>query len=89
MAAPQVQEDLQKNHGRTCSRSMVRDLADVVASIAQAKEEKWSYDIPPLPAPVQTIAIGPNKQGPNKINRTATLLTTPKPVLSSFKALFS
>lgn len=58
MAAPQVHEDLQQNHGRTSSRSTLRDLSDVVASIAQAKEEKWTYDIPSLPAPVKTIAIG-------------------------------
>ena len=58
MAAPQVEEDLLQNHGRKSSRSTLRDLADVVASIAQAKEEKWAYDIPDLPKAVKTIGIG-------------------------------
>lgn len=58
MAAPQVEEDLLQNHGRKSSRSTLRDLADVVASIAQAKEEKWVYDIPELLKPVATVAIG-------------------------------
>lgn len=58
MAAPQVEEDLRQHHGRNSSRSTLRDLADVVASIAQAKEEKWTYDIPELPRPVKTVAIG-------------------------------
>ncbi len=58
MAAPQVEDDLRQNHGRNSSRSTLRDLADVVASIAQAKEERWVYDIPELPKPVTTVAIG-------------------------------
>ena len=58
MAAPQVEEDLRQHHGRKSSRSMLRDLADVVASIAQAKEDKWEYDIPELSKPVATVAIG-------------------------------
>ena len=35
-----------------------RDLTYVVACIAQAKEEKWVYDIPELPKSVATVAIG-------------------------------
>ena len=58
MAAPQVEEDLRQHHGRKSSRSTLRDLADVVASIAQAKEDKWEYDIPELSKPVATVAIG-------------------------------
>ena len=58
MAAPQVEEDLRQHHGRNSSRSTLRDIADVVASIAQAKEEKWVYDIPRLSKPVATVAVG-------------------------------
>ena len=58
MTAPQVEEDLRQNHGRSSSPSTLRDLTDVVASIAQAKEEKWVYDIPELSKPVTTVAIG-------------------------------
>ena len=58
MAAPQVEEDLRQHHGRNSSRSTLRDIADIVASIAQAKEEKWVYDIPRLSKPVATVAVG-------------------------------
>ncbi len=58
MAAPQVEQDLLQNHGRKSSRATLRDLADVVASVAQIKEEKWTYDIPELPRPVATVALG-------------------------------
>ena len=58
MASSEVCEDLQRNHGRKASRSVLRDLSDVVASIAQAKEETWAYDIPELPSPVKTVALG-------------------------------
>ncbi len=58
MAAPQVEQDLLQNHGRKSSRATLRDLADVVGSVAQIKEEKWTYVIPELPRPVTTVAIG-------------------------------
>jgi len=58
MAAPQVEEDLLQNHGRSSSRTTLRDLADVVGSIAQAKEEVWNYDLPELSDPVATVSIG-------------------------------
>lgn len=58
MAAPQVEEDLKQNHGRYSSRATLRDLSDVIGSIAQAKEEHWTYDIPELPRPVATISLG-------------------------------
>ena len=58
MAAPRVEEDLLQNHGRSSSGTTLRNLADVVGSIAQAKEESWRYDIPELPDPVATVSIG-------------------------------
>ena len=58
MAAPQVERDLEQNHGRKINRRTLRDLAEVVGTIAQAKEEHWSYDIPELPKTVATVAIG-------------------------------
>ena len=58
MAAPQVERDLEQNHGRKINRRTLRDLAEVVGTIAQAKEEHWSYDIPELPKAVATVAIG-------------------------------
>ena len=58
MAAPQVEEDLLQNHRRTSSRATLKDVSDVVASIAQAKEENWIYDIPELPEAVATVSLG-------------------------------
>lgn len=58
MAAPQVQKDLEQNHKRSSSRATLRDIADVVGTIAQTKEESWTYAIPELPKPVATISIG-------------------------------
>ncbi len=58
MAAPQVEEDLLQNHRRTSSRATLKDVSDVVASIAQAKEENWTYDIPELPEAVAAVSLG-------------------------------
>lgn len=58
MAAPQAQKDFEQNHKRSTSRATLRDIADVVGAIAQAKEDVWTYAIPELPHPVSTIAIG-------------------------------
>ena len=58
MAAPQVEDDLLQNHRRTSSRATLKDLSDVVASIAQAKEEYWNYEIPDLPDSVATVSLG-------------------------------
>lgn len=58
MASSEVCEDLKRNHGRKALRSVLRDLADVVASIAQTKEEAWDYNIPELPGSVKTVALG-------------------------------
>lgn len=58
MAAPQVEEDLLQNHRRDSSRATLKDVSDVVASIAQAKEENWTYDIPEMPEVVATVSLG-------------------------------
>ena len=58
MAAPQVEDDLLQNHRRTSSHATLKDLADVVACIAQTKEEHWTYEIPDLPDPVATVSLG-------------------------------
>lgn len=53
-----VQRDLEDNHGRHVSREFVRDLADAVGAIAQAKEEDWHYETPKLDARIASVAIG-------------------------------
>lgn len=52
-----VQRDLEENHGRHMSREFVRDLAEAVGAIAQAKEEDWHYETPKIDAPISVVAI--------------------------------
>jgi hypothetical protein len=58
MAGARVVADLEANHGRKTSLNVVQRLADVVGSVAQAKEESWHYATPKLDEPVRTIAVG-------------------------------
>jgi hypothetical protein len=58
MAGARVVADLADNHGRQVSLAFVQDLAAVVASVVQAKEESWHYAVPKLNAPVATVGIG-------------------------------
>jgi hypothetical protein len=55
--SPGVRKDLDDNHGRKASRCLIQDLADAVAAVALAKEEDWSYHLPKLDKPVQTVAV--------------------------------
>jgi hypothetical protein len=56
--ATQVMEDLEQNHGRTCLKATLQDLATHVATVVQAKEESWSYATPQLTGKVATVSIG-------------------------------
>jgi hypothetical protein len=56
-AAAEVVEDLEQNHGRPCLKASLQDLAAHVGTIAQAKEESWSYATPAL-GKVATVGIG-------------------------------
>jgi hypothetical protein len=56
--AGRVLEDLAENHGRKVTKAFVQDVADVVASVALAKEEAWEYALPALEEPVATITVG-------------------------------
>lgn len=56
--AGRVCEDLEECHGRKIAKSFVQNTADMVAAVALAKEEDWSYAIPKLEATVQTVSIG-------------------------------
>jgi hypothetical protein len=57
-AATQVMEDLAQNHGRPCLKATLQDLATHVGTVAQAKEESWSYATPELTGKVATVGIG-------------------------------
>jgi hypothetical protein len=41
----------------TC-KANIQNLAEAVATVAQVKEEKWEYDLPPLDAEVASVAFG-------------------------------
>jgi hypothetical protein len=58
MAGGRVVRDLRTNHGRSVSLCLVQDIAAVVGSIAQAKEEHWQYATPQLDKPIATVSIG-------------------------------
>jgi hypothetical protein len=57
MNAPAVCRDLADNHHRSIAHSYLQDVSDWVGGIAQAKEELWSYAIPPLNEAVTTIVV--------------------------------
>jgi hypothetical protein len=57
-ASTQVREDLAENHGRPVARSYLQSLSDAVGSVAQAKEEAWSYATPKLEQPISTVSVG-------------------------------
>lgn len=58
MAGKRVVADLKRNHGRRVSLGLVQNLADVVATVVQAKEESWHYAVPKQEAEVTTVAVG-------------------------------
>jgi hypothetical protein len=58
MGAPRVVEDFIENHGRRIHRSFVKNIADYVGAIAQAKEEAWEYSTPELEKPISSVAVG-------------------------------
>jgi len=58
MASPQVAADLSENHHRKVARSYLQRLSEAVASLAQAKEELWSYRTPKLAEAVHSVALG-------------------------------
>jgi hypothetical protein len=54
----EVKSDFGNNHGRNVSKEFIQIMADIVGSIAIAKEENWSYSIPEVDVPISTISIG-------------------------------
>lgn len=57
LSASEVADDLYKNHGRKTIPSFVKQTAEMVASLAQATEEKWDYEIPKQVEPITNISI--------------------------------
>lgn len=56
--APGVQRDLRDNHGRPVALSFIKNVSDLVGTIAIAKEESWSYKIPEFSSAVKSISVG-------------------------------
>src|SRR5438309_8671756 len=57
-SSARLREDLQQNHGRSISRGLARDIAEAVASVAQIKQEDWSYALPRFEGPPASVGIG-------------------------------
>jgi hypothetical protein len=53
-----VAKDLEENHGRTVAKSYVQNVCDAVGSVAMAKEENWSYELPEIEKAVNSISLG-------------------------------
>lgn len=54
-----VVEDLNVNHHCTLSKNVVQRLCDAVASVVEAKEESWSYQVPDIQeTEIKSIGIG-------------------------------
>src|SRR3954468_6640818 len=57
-SSARLREDLEQNHGRSISRGLARDIAEAVSSVAQLKQEDWSYTMPKLEEPPASVGIG-------------------------------
>src|SRR3954465_13611234 len=57
-SSARLREDLQQNHGRSISRGLARDIAEAVASVAQIKQEGWSYSLPKFDESPASVGIG-------------------------------
>ena len=57
MSASDTVSDLNDNHGRKTTKCYLQKVADVVGSIAQAKEETWQYHVPQMEEEVATVSI--------------------------------
>lgn len=58
MKSTLAQADLEESHGRKVSRCYLQDIAEEVALIAQARQERWKYADPDLGRVVRTVAVG-------------------------------
>jgi hypothetical protein len=55
--AGSVQRDLADNHGRCVARSYIQHVGEWVGTIAMAKEETWTYELPALAQAITTVAV--------------------------------
>ena len=57
-AAAEVQRDLEENHSRPVSKLLVQELGAYASAVVQAKEETWTYAMPPIAAEITAVGIG-------------------------------
>lgn len=57
LSGKSVQEDLAQNHGRKVSKKLIQGLSARLGEVMMDKEQKWSYEIPPLETKVSAIGI--------------------------------
>ena len=55
--ANETRHDLEENHGCKVSNNYLQQVADQVGAIAQAKEELWSYETPPLDDAIEIVSM--------------------------------
>lgn len=56
---PRVIIDLEKNHNRKVSLSLIQRISEAVSAVVQIKEESWSYQVPTVQeSEIKTVGIG-------------------------------
>jgi len=58
LGAPHVCRDFEENHKRKVVLSCIQQVANLVGSLAQATEEKWTYSVPKLESHVEIVTVG-------------------------------
>jgi hypothetical protein len=59
MPAPRVIADLEKNHNRKVSLSLIQRISEAVSAVVSIKEENWSYQVPTVQeSEIKTVGIG-------------------------------
>lgn len=58
MGATSLRDDLIESNARPIAHSYAKALADYVGDAIAAKESRWEYDLPDLPRPVASVAVG-------------------------------
>ncbi len=58
MSIREVQSDLDQNHNLPLTNEYIKDVSGFVGSIAEIKEEDWSYSTPELDDPIHTVSLG-------------------------------
>lgn len=58
LGARRVKFDFEENHSRQIANSFIQNVAEAVATIAQATEEEWEYETPKQEVPVAAVSIG-------------------------------